>query len=600
MLLTALAVSLVVAVILAIRDGGTLTASLGDTDDAMRLVMMRALAAGQGWFDQRIDRLQPPLGVFMHWSRLIDGGLVLLNALLRTGLPPGQAEYATRFIWPLLWIPGVVWAALAVARRLGGGAAVFAAAIVAMIEVSLFIQFRPGRIDHHNIQICLCMLSLAGAALGSRRGSLLAGAATGLGLAIGLEALVFEVLIGGYFALNFLGGGDKDGRLLRTYAAALGVAAVGFYLIQTPPARLALAACDAVAINLVSAVAAAAVGLWLTARLTAGRGWRARLTGLAAAGLVSAGLYVGLDPNCLHGPFADVDPRLKQFWLPNVQEVRPIPRVWLRDHETVYSLMAPATFGLIAWIGLFSSRRRDPFLFLCGVVLLVGAVCGWSAIRMAGYANWFALPLIAAAVAALAKRYFGGVMLATAVGACLATPMLTSAAVSQADKAIKAATSKTKAAPKPAAKPRSPARRAAAGVRGDRCFHIASYSTLARQPVGLVLSEIDLGPFILANTKASSMVAPYHRLNWGMVEARKVLSTPSERAVDGARKLGVAYLLECPAHAGNADRVGMPADSLQKRLDANKPPSWLEPVPGPGPLRLYRVRPVAPAPIPAH
>src|SRR6185312_14768517 len=52
--------------------------ALGDTDDAMRLVMVRDLLAGRGWYDQVIWRLQPPHGVLLHWSRLVDGGIAAL------------------------------------------------------------------------------------------------------------------------------------------------------------------------------------------------------------------------------------------------------------------------------------------------------------------------------------------------------------------------------------------------------------------------------------------------------------------------------------------------------------------------------------------
>lgn len=598
MLLAAVAVSLITAIALAARDAGGLNVTLGDTDDAMRLVLMRALAGGQGWFDQNVARLQPPRGVFMHWSRLVDGGLAGLDALFRLGLPPARAELATRFTWPLLWILPTAWAGMAVARRLGGGAAVFACAIIMAVNLPMFLQFRPGRIDHHNLQIALAMLTLAGAALGTVRGALLAGAATGLGMAIGLEALVFEVVVGAFFALCYLIEEDDGGRKLRTYAGALGLTAVGFFLVQTPPSRWGVGACDAVAVNLVAAVATAAIGLVAAVQLTRRRDWRFRLGAVAAVGAVGVAVYVGLDPHCLGGPFADVDPRLKVFWLPNVQEIRPIPRVWRRNHETVFVLMAPWVLGLLAaaWLGRSEKRRADPFLVLTAACLLVAMVCGWNAVRMAGYAGWFAVPLIAAAVAGLTARWFGGTMLAAAAAACLATPIFLSAAATRVDKQVKAMTAPKAKAP-PVAKAKAPPKPA---IRGDRCFRTAAYAELAAQPPGVVLSEVDLGPFILAHTGSSAMAAPYHRMNWGLVEARAALSMEAEAALAGVRRLGAAYVLECPSHARNADRVGMAAGSLQKRLDANKPPSWLEPVGAPGVLRLYRVRPAAGgAPAPA-
>ena len=43
-----------------------------DTDDAMRMVQVRDWLAGQGWYDLRALRLDPPAGTLMHWSRVVD------------------------------------------------------------------------------------------------------------------------------------------------------------------------------------------------------------------------------------------------------------------------------------------------------------------------------------------------------------------------------------------------------------------------------------------------------------------------------------------------------------------------------------------------
>ena len=45
----------------------------------MRLVEVRDLIAGQGWFDLTQHRLDPP-GVSMHWSRVIDAPLAASDA----------------------------------------------------------------------------------------------------------------------------------------------------------------------------------------------------------------------------------------------------------------------------------------------------------------------------------------------------------------------------------------------------------------------------------------------------------------------------------------------------------------------------------------
>src|SRR5215213_10010013 len=51
--------------------------SLGDTDDNMRMMQVRGLLHGQGWFDLQQHRLA---GSNIHWSRLVDlpiAGLIL-------------------------------------------------------------------------------------------------------------------------------------------------------------------------------------------------------------------------------------------------------------------------------------------------------------------------------------------------------------------------------------------------------------------------------------------------------------------------------------------------------------------------------------------
>ena len=45
---------------------------LGDTDDNMRMMQVRGLLHGQGWFDLRQYHLNPPYGANIHWSRLVD------------------------------------------------------------------------------------------------------------------------------------------------------------------------------------------------------------------------------------------------------------------------------------------------------------------------------------------------------------------------------------------------------------------------------------------------------------------------------------------------------------------------------------------------
>ncbi|MBE7219095.1 MAG: hypothetical protein INR64_11540, partial [Caulobacteraceae bacterium] len=200
--------------------------NLGDTDDATRLVLVRDLLAGRGWFDQRITRLQPPEGVYLHWSRLLDGGIAAWETGWRLVLPPARAEWMTRATWPLLWVLAAVAATLVEARALAGvtgrvvrrrplaAMAVLAAAVICVVDLQLYwAQFQPGRIDHHDVQITLALVAAAGGLQArGRAGAVVAGLATGLGLAIGLEALIFETAVAAAFGARLLFDRREAGR----------------------------------------------------------------------------------------------------------------------------------------------------------------------------------------------------------------------------------------------------------------------------------------------------------------------------------------------------------------------------------------------------
>ena len=119
----------------------------------------------------------------------------------------------------------------------------------------------------------------------------LAGLASGLGLAIGIEALAFHALAGASFALS--AAVDRDeAKPARAYGLTLAAASLGFFALQTPPDRWGLSVCDALGANLVGAILVAGLGLAAFATWGARFGLMARLAQLAAIGARrGGGLY---------------------------------------------------------------------------------------------------------------------------------------------------------------------------------------------------------------------------------------------------------------------------------------------------------------------
>ena len=609
----ALAVTAVMAVWLGVINWANLDSGYGDTDDATRLVAVRALLDGRGWWDQLVTRFQPPMGLWMHWSRLLDGGIAGLDRLFRLTLSAEDAEFATRFTWPMLWIFPAALGALISARRLGLGivnnAAVIVCAVILASDLYLYVQFRPGRIDHHDVQMTCAILALAGATWSGRslKGALLAGVATGIGTAVGLEGLVFSAAIGGMLALRF--GFDRtQARVAQAYGASLALTTALAFAVQTPPWRWGVEACDMLSWNLASAILVAGLGLAALARFGAALGWPVRLAVLAGLGAASGAVYVALYPHCLHGFFADVDPRIRPIWLNYVQEVRPINVVLKRNLADGVERIAPWTLGVVAWLslGLRREHRRDFAWWLNGVCLALGVAAAASAIRMTGYAEWFAVPVVAAAAAEVLSWSGYRNWLAVVLAAAVASPLTASGIAGAAtNRIVPLLPSKHPAKPGAhAAAVKAAAKKKPAPA--DRCFDTDAFDALGHAaPAGVVLSEVDLGPFVLANTDHSALAGPYHRMSWGILRAHAILKAPADGAsADLARRAGIGYVVECRMHAGHGDRADMAKTALQKRLDAGQPPSWLQPLSvKTDPLQVYRVLPAGkvaePAPSPS-
>jgi hypothetical protein len=557
-----------IALVMLVRQAHDINATLGDTDDAMRLVMVRELLRGRGWYDQQILRLQPPIGVFMHWSRLLDGALAAMMALLATVMSPAAAETATRFAWPLLWVFPAVASALLIARALGQRSSVFICAILISLDLSLFDQFRPGRIDHHDIQITLTLIAAACAldrGAGRARSAALAGLAAAVGLAVGVEALAFQALIGASFGARLIAD-RREAACARAYGLALGLGGPMLFALQTPPGRWDLAACDALGANLVVTLAIAGLGLAGTAAVSRGLSPRWRTAAVVLVGVAAAGAYVAADPACLHGPFGAVDPRVRGFWFDRIQELEPWPALFALHRAQAIHSMTVGALGAASAAWLVIRGRRDPLrgdwlIAACGL-LAVFAEAG--AYRMEAYGLWFATPTLAIAMADLIARFLNDRMIPAGLMAVALSPTTVGAVVI--------------AAIEPHAAPKAgPA---------DRCYDTVAYRQLARLPAGLVLAEPNLGPFVLANSRHAAMSAPYHRMTWGILAAHDALIAPPPEAEERVRALGGAYILDCPAHKLPAPGGGLGAD-----LRRGSPPAWLEPLASPrAPLQIYRVK----------
>jgi hypothetical protein len=564
--------------------GPSLSDWLGDTDDAVRLVTVRELLAGAPWFDTTLPRIGAPAPLVSHWSRLIDLPLAALIGSLTPLLGPERAELATRIAWPalLFFALGLIVAREA-HRRAGPVGAAFAVMLVAASTIAL-AQFRPGRIDHHNAQI-LC--SVAGLtflvrSLDDRRAGWIAGLLLGLGLAIGYEAIALVVPALGLAALASIWqqqSASSPGSDGVARAAAAAVATLFAALVATiPPTRWLDVHCDALSLNLVLLAACGAGGLWAA---TASNARLLIRLGILGAGVAAgAGLYAGLEPACLAGPFGQSSPALKSLWLDHVMETKSM--LWLAASHPAPALAAVGFVlaGAAAQVALW---RRQPHLRtgLAAAFVVLAALLGCWQIKLMPYASWLA----AVPLAVWAAGLHGTVSLSAPVVRLAAVVLLSQATLDAAFGALLSPLRRSgehPSTPVEAADPRRP------------CFRSANIRRLAALSAGLVAADIDLGPYIVALSPHRVVAAPYHRLEPGILANHAIMDGTPERALPILEGLGVDYLALCAERAGaGSPSPDAQASSLRARLLAGDRLGFLRELdlPADSAIRVWKVVP---------
>ncbi len=558
-------------------EASLLHVRLGDSDDAMRLVEVRDFLAGKGWYDMHIDRLQPPEGYVSHWSRLIDAGLAAVFLTARLFTTPASAEWIMRLVWPLLWLLPCMAGSVFIALRLYGRNAALVALGFSVVALAAQVQFVVGRIDHHNVQIALSVMALTAAVWQDHRlAPAFAGILCGTMLAIGLEALPFAILVAAAFVLPAIfaaGAWQRVGRFGRW----LSISSLAALAVSLPPSQWFSPLCDQIAINTAGAAALGGGSLWLACRFdVTGRTLARRLVVGALAGIAAAIFFAAVEPACLAGPFALVDPAIRPIWLNLVGEARSLPASLAQNAAAALGALA---FPLAALVlgGFMATRERERLaVIIMMAAVAVGVALMWDMIRTFSYAAWLAIPLAAAGVVALWERLPAGARpWQKAVPVVLCSPLVLTMLAVMATQTVKPTGSQPQQA-----------------SRADACLATASFKPIAALPKGLVAAPVNIGAHLLALTPHEVLAAPYHRLSRGIIVSHGIFASPPDEARKLARDNNVNWVVFCGKYPPGGLRKRDLSASLWQTLKNGEPPAWLQEVPSTaaGPLHAYRVR----------
>lgn len=547
-------------------------------DDTLRLVQLRDLLNGQGWYDLHQYRIDAPDGVLMHWSRIVDAPLWLVMKMLSPVLGQAQAEQVTMVALPLLVLGLILLAVGRLAWRLFDRQIAIFACLAVAFWPAILTQVQPLRIDHHSYQILSVAMAVWAISWRSPlRGGAFAGIMMALGTMISLETLPMATAFGGILALRWFA--DHRARWwLVGYmqALALGMAVLFALTRATDLAQH----CDV--------IAPAHLGFFLITAL--GTGAIAALPQMPRPalfvmfGLVgAAGLgFVALtSPVCFSPPFADLDPVLRQQWYLAVKEGLPI---WHHPAERALPTLAQALVALGASLALWA-RSADwlrRWWLEYSLLLLAAIVAGCLTFRsMAFPAVLGAVPMGWLAYQLL--RHFRasdhlGAKLLTALAIYLL--LMPSTPVVIYEKLFK--------------RPEPTAVSGPVQVRDSACRLEENAHLLDALPPAKLFATLDIGPAILLKTRHSVVATGHHRAPRAMLAVINGFTVPPDQARMIIAGESAQYVVLCSDlhEAAKWQAVGG-SGSLAAHLMAGDPPAWLEPVDigGPDELKVWRVLP---------
>ncbi len=592
----------VLALILVTRGSEGLAnalSNLGDTDDAVRIMQVRALLDGWDWYNLTNPQIGWPDALESRWSRFVDLPIALLISLFAIVLPSGMAETAARIVWPHLVLLPLLYVFMRNAAPTRQPLHFAIAAFILFGSAIAVVQFAPGRIDHHNVQLACAVIgffllgeliarhqgqpvdwtnAMAGlrddlseigstmraaaradrtpdsgadprssggvwtdlrTAFNTWRGPLGVGAVFGLGACVGYEALVLV----GVFLATAIVLACFDVALRRPLGAVLfgftGVLWLGLAL-TVPPAHWLTARCDALSLNIVllttSGAAAYALLLWKAGRAPAAH-W---LAGLAGGGLIGLALFLAPNPACAGGPFAEVNETARTLWLANVSEARSLLSSLERNPAWALSYLVFAAAGVAAAVWTAREGGKSDAIYRA-IAITVTTLFSLIMMRAAPYAVWLAIPAVMAMIVRLPSIQEVPARTVQLGAAFLIHPVVLMLALTPPLKAMGLVQDAKSAAP-----------------LTKSCRASAEVAKLGQLPAGLVMSELDLSAHIAAHTRHRVVAAPYHWIDEAIATNVAMFYGPPEAAAKTLARVAPAYVAVCaaPAAAQSGDGSG--------------------------------------------
>ncbi|AZO18472.1 GtrA family protein [Mesorhizobium sp. M2A.F.Ca.ET.043.05.1.1] len=580
-LLLAACATLVVLTINAVSGFPTLANYGADNDSMLRLVEVRDLLAGQGWFDLHQYRMGTAGGFVMHWSRLVDAPLALLvMAFDALGAGAATAERAARIIWPTTLYGLTIFVLMRASRRFADADVAMPSLILSTAALFFLMVYSPGVIDHHNVQLLLTAASLwlLMEAPFWRPAALLSGICAGLTLAVGMETAPYVATLGICAAVLFILD-DKERATARGFGLGFAGVALGVFVATIRPSDWSVAQCDAFSSFQFAVAALSGFGLAIASTLTVST-VQARFVSMLALAVVVAVTVIAAFPQCLASPYAGMDERIRTFWLADVVEAQPFWSVAIHQPKLMAArYVTPFIAILLIGFQLRSRRLRREEMLAAILLVVAFGVSLWQ-VRGSTFSVAFAVLPLSAWIAQIRLRASAAPSWRISIAIVMA--WLVSLNATWAGVAVAA---------------QSVVQKAPQEVHSDpdhavTCGKPDDFRDLAAMPATTVLASSNLGSGILMFTGHRALAGPYHRNvggNLAMLDA--FMGTPeAARAVIQREQVGLIAICR-----GNTEEISLGLDApdgLAAALLRGDLPAWLELDQSTAgkPIEIYKVR----------
>jgi hypothetical protein len=545
-----------------------------DPDDAMRLVEVRDYLGGQGWFDLNQYRLGPDGGTLMHWSRLIDWPIATLISLYGLFLSPHQAEVAAIATWPLLLVVPLLASVGLASYRLGGKGGTIIGLLLSIVFLAAIVRFRPGAIDHHNVQLVLAVFISAMLIDPLARASNFAAAAVagGLALAIGAETTPLVAVSAIVVAVLWAIDGERYRNAAIGFGLAFALATGAIFFATTPASHWTSVTCDTLSFGYLSLAVVGGAALAASAFALTGKPIHVRFAALALAGVLVLATAIFVAPQCLQNPLNSLDPLLKTMWLSTITEAQSV---------VVEMALSPGDIGGFYAVGLVALAvcamritRREQALAHAILLALIGISWVVSLLQIRGmmFANFLAFIPLSALVADLRALYLSRqkdmrAAAAFVISALLSVPTVWTVGGVLAFEAGDAI----------AGVPAKPTD--AADTGGNACITAKTMADFNEMPVGRILAGFNTGPALLRFTPHSVLAANYHRNQAGMIATLKITMAKPQDALPMMEAQKISYVLFCKDDPLIDVMTAKYPDGFLARLGDGDVPGYLEEIP---------------------